>query len=112
MTVAISDPTQFYILVWSYQLTSYPSVIAITFNRIFVLSSNFFFGWLPVRVWALTPALLGLFVVFYSTFGTNIRVPQIVQLLLLSTVLPTQNLLTFWGRNYFFLILAHPVYKM
>ena len=22
------------------------------------------------------------------------------------------NLLTFWGRNYFFLILAHPVYKM
>jgi hypothetical protein len=25
---------------------------------------------------------------------------------------PTKNILNFWCRNYFFLILAHPVYKM
>ena len=28
------------------------------------------------------------------------------------TVYSTEHSLTFWRRNYFFLILAHPVYKM
>jgi len=37
--------------------------------------------------------------------------------LLPSSFIPPQNsvyflMLTFWRRNYFFLILAHPVYKM